>query len=333
MDAMTRRQAVKVIGVGAGAWLAQSAVPAALLGQARTRLAIGTFSATVGVFYPLGSGIAALISKYLPAIEATAEVTGGSRDNMKLLHTGKVQLALAVSDVAWDAAQGQLKDLPDKKVAVRTLLATFPAYLHIVTLEGSGIRTVGDLRGKRVSTGPAAGGSEGVGLRVFEAYDITPQELGSHLRLDYPESAAALKDGKADAFLFNTAVPATLIRDLAATPGIKVRLIPHGDAAPKLVAKHPYYFAASIPRGTYPGVEEDISAIATAVLFVAHAHVQEPQAYEITKLILERADELGAAHAVAKQITLKSAVRGSPIPFHPGAVRYYREKGLPVPSP
>ena len=332
MDTMTRRQATKVIGIGAGAWLAQSAVPPALLGQARTRLAIGTFSATVGVFYPLGSGMAALISKYIPGIEATAEVTGGSRDNMKLLQSGKVQLALAVADVAWDASQGKLKDLPEK-VAVRTLLATFPAYLHIVTLEGSGIRAVGDLRGKRVSTGPAAGGSEGVGLRVFEAYDITPQELGSHLRLDYPESAAALKDGKVDAFLFNTAVPATLIRDLTATPGIKVKLIPHGDAAPKLMAKHPYYFAASIPRGTYPGVDEDTSAIATAALFVAHERVEEPLAYEITKLILERADEVAAVHAVAKQITLKGAVRGSPIPFHPGAVRYYREKGLTVPSP
>lgn len=330
MDTMTRRQATKLIGIGA--WLAQSLVPATLLGQPRTRLAIGTFSATVGVFYPLGSGMAALISKHIPGIEAMAEVTGGSRDNMKLLHTGKVQLALAVSDVAWDAAQGQLKDLPDK-VAVRTLLATFPAYLHIVTLEASGIRTVGDLRGKRVSTGPAAGGSEGVGLRVFEAYDITPQDLGSHLRLDYPESAAALKDGQVDAFLFNTAVPATLIRDLAATPGVKVKLIPHGDAAPKLMVKHPYYFAASIPRGTYTGVDEDISAIATAALFVAHERMEEPLAYEITKLILERTDELVAAHAVAKQITLKSAVRGSPIPFHPGAVRYYREKGLTVPSP
>ncbi len=330
MGTMTRRQATKVIGIGAGAWLAQSALPGALLGQARTRVAIGTFVPTVGVFYPLGSGMAALISKYIPGIEATAEATGGSKDNMKLLHAGKVQLALVVPDVAWDAAQGKLKDLPEK-VALRTLLATFSAYLHIVTLEGSGIRTVGDLRGKRVSTGPAAGGSEGVGLRVFEAYGITPQDLGSHLRLDYPESAAALKDGKVDAFLFNTAVPAILIRDFAATPGIKVKLIPHGDAAPKLAAKHPFYFAAPIPKGTYPGVDEDISAIAATALFVAHERMEEPLAYEITRLILERTPELVAAHKVAQEITLQSAVRGSPIPFHRGALRYYKEKGIPVP--
>ena len=175
-------------------------------------------------------------------------MTGGSRENMKLLHAGKVGLALTVADVAWDAAQGTLKEFPEK-VAVRTLLWTYAAYLHIVTLEGSGIRAVADLRGKRVSMGPAGGGSGGVGLLVFEASGVMPQDLGSHLRLDYPESAAALREGKLDAFLMNTGVRAGVIRELAATPGTKMRLIPHGDAAPKLAAKHPVYFAAPIPKG------------------------------------------------------------------------------------
>lgn len=329
MNRVTRRQVLKLIGVGAGAWLGQGVRAAPLLAQTRTRLSIGT-AGTKGVFYPLGAGMAALISKYMLGIEATAQVTAGSKENMKLLDTGQVQLAFAVPDVAWDAARGQLKEVPER-VAVRTLVATYSSYLHIVTLEGSGIRTVADLRGKRVSTGPAGGGSEGVGLLVFDSYGIRPQDLGSHLRLDYPESAAALKEGQLDAFLYNIGFPVSVIRDLAATPGIKIKLIPNGDAAPKVAAKHAFYFAAPIPKGTYAGVDEDVSTVAAAVLLVAHERMEESLAYGITKLILERTDELVAAHAVAKEITPKSAVRGSPIPFHPGALRYYKEKDIPVP--
>lgn len=331
METLTRRQAIKLIGVGTGIGCGQGVGVGPLLAQTRTHLAIGT-ATKAGVFYPFGSGMAALISKYIPGIEATAELTGGSKENMKLLHAGKLQVALVVPDVAWDAARGQLKEVPEK-VAVRTLLATYSGRLHIVTLEGSGIRTVVDLKGKRVSTGPPAGGSEGVGLQVFEAYGIMPQDLGSHLRLGYAESAAALREGKLDAFLNDGGVPVALIRELAAAPGIKIRLIPNGDVAPKLAAKHPMYFAAPIPKGTYAGVDEDVSTVARAVLFVAHERLEERLAYEITQLVLERAGELVAAHEVAKEITLKSAVQGSPIPFHPGALRYYREKGIAVPSP
>ncbi len=329
MDTLTRRQTLKLFGAGAGLCLGHALGVGSVPAQTRVRLAIGT-ALTKGVFYPLGVGMAALISKYIPGVEATAEVTGGSKENMKLLQAGKVPLALVVPDIALDAARGQLKEVSEK-VAVRALLATYSNYLHIVTLERSGIRTVADLKGKRVSTGAPAGGSEGVGLLVLEAYGIMPQDLGSHLRLDYPESAAALREGKLDAFLMNTGVRAGVIRELAATPGTKMRLIPHGDAAPKLAAKHPFYFAAPIPKGTYPGVDEDISAIAATALFVAHERMDEQLAYEITKLILERTDELAAAHKVAQEITLQSAVRGSPIPFHPGALRYYKEKGIPVP--
>jgi TRAP transporter TAXI family solute receptor len=316
--------------MGAGIWLVESMGSAPLLAQMRTRLSIGT-AGTKGVFYPLGVGIAALISKYIPGTEATAEVTGGSKDNMKLLHTGQIQLALVVPDIAWEAAQGKLKEVPEK-VAVRTLLVTYSGRLHIVTLEGSGIRTVADLKGKRVSMGPPGGGSESAGLLVFEAYGITPQDLGSHLRLGYAESATALKEGKLDAFLFDGGIPGPVIRELVATSGIKMKLIPHGDVAPKLAAKYPFYFSMTIPKGTYTGVDEDVSVVARAVLFVAHERLDERLGYEVTKVILERTEELVAAHVVAKEITLRSAVVGSPIPFHPGAVRYYKEKGVTVPS-
>lgn len=285
-----------------------------------------------GFFYPLGTGIAAAISKYTSAIEASAMVTGGAAENMKLLHEGKVQLALAQADVAWSAAQGKLNGLPDR-VPVRTLLGTVSAYMHIVTVEGLGINTVADLKSKRVSTGLTGSGTEIKALRVLEVHGVTPANLRVHDHSDYPEAAQALKEGKLDAFAWDATLPGKAIVDLAATPGIKIRLLSTGDAVPQMLAKYgPFYFAAPIPKGTYPGVDVDIPAAAGKTLFVADDRLDESRAYEITKAVLEHIPELTAALAAAKEITPTNAVLGSSIPFHGGALRYYKEKGITVPS-
>jgi TRAP transporter TAXI family solute receptor len=332
METMTRRQAITWIGIGVGMSLGHGIRPGPLMAQTRAHLSLAT-AGRGGAFYPLGTGMAALISKYMPGVEATAQLTGGSAANMKLLHEGNVELALTLADSAWDAAQGQLGGLPEK-VPVRTLLGTYSGYMHIVTLEGLGITTVADLKGKRVSTGLPGSGTEVKGVRVFEAYGVTPQDLGRHDRLDYGEAAQALRDGTLDAFLWDAGLPGKVILDLAATPGGTIRLLPTGDAVPPMVAKYgPLYFVAAIPKGTYPGVNEDVSAAAGTNLLVTHERMEEPLAYEITKLLLERTPELVPAYSGAREITLRSAVRGSPIPFHPGALRYYKEQGITVPSP
>jgi TRAP transporter TAXI family solute receptor len=299
--------------------------------QVVTRLSIAT-GGTGGVYYPLGGGMAALISKSIPAVEATAEVTTASVDNMKLLHTGKVALALTLPDTAWDAYQGQIKGFKEK-IAVRTLLALYSNYMHIVTFEGSGIRSVADLKGKRVSTGAPGSGTEVKGLRVLEAYGLTPKDLRSQDRLGVSESAGALKDRKVDAFIWDGGLPTAAILDLAATPGVKIHIVSHADAVPKMVAKYgPLYFVGEIPKGTYAGMELEASVAAVTNLLVAHERMEETLAYQITRLLLERTPELVAVHKAAQEITLKSAVLGSPIPFHPGALRYYKEKGIKVPS-
>jgi uncharacterized protein len=280
----------------------------------------------------LGSGIASAISKHTSGIEATALVTAGAAENMKLLHEKKIELALAQADVAWSAAQGKLNGLPDR-LAVRTLLGTVSGYMHIVTLEGLGINTVTDLRGKRVSTGLTGSGTEIKALRVLDAYDVTPDSLRLHVHQDYPEAAQGLKDGKLDAFAWDATLPGQAIVDLAAEPGIKIRLLATGDAVPKMVAKHgPFYFVAPIPKGTYPGVNEDVAAAAGKTLFVTLDGIGESQAYEITKAVLEHVPELTAAFTAAKEISSTNAVLGSAIPFHPGALRYYKEKGIAVPT-
>lgn len=295
--------------------------------QVKTRLSIAT-GGTGGVYYPLGGGFAALISKYLPGVEATAEVTTASVDNMKLLHANRIAIAFTLPDTAWDAYQGQMKGL-NEKVGVRSVAALYSNYMHIVALEGSGIKSVRDLKGKRVSTGSPGSGTEIKGLRILEAYGITPKDFRSQDRLGASESAGAVKDRRLDAFFWDGGLPTAAVLDLGATPGIKIQLIPHADAVPKMVSKYgPLYFIGMIPKGTYGGVEREVPVAAATNLLTVHERMEEPLAYQITKLLYEHTPELVAVHKAAKEITLNSGVVGSPIPFHPGALRYYKEKNV-----
>jgi TRAP transporter TAXI family solute receptor len=298
--------------------------------QVQTRLSIAT-GGTGGVYYPLGGGLAAMISKHIPHTEATAEVTTASVDNVKLLHGNRVGLAFCLPDTAWEGFNGQLKGLKDK-ANIRTLLSIYSNFMHIVAIDGAGIKSVADLKGKRVSTGSPGSGTEVKGLRVLEAYGITPKDFKSHDRLGAAESAGALKDRKIDAFIWDGGLPTGAVLDLAATPGIKITMIPHADAIPKMVAKYgPLYFVANVPKGMYKGVDEDVPVAAATNLLIVNEKMDEKLAYQITKLVLEHTADLVAVHKAASEISLKSAVVGSPIPFHAGALRYFKEKGVKLP--
>jgi TRAP transporter TAXI family solute receptor len=299
--------------------------------QVKTRLAIAT-GGTGGVYYPLGGGLAALISKHLPGVEATAEVTTASVDNMKLLHANRVGVVFTLPDTALDAYRGQMKGFSEK-VAVRALSAIYANYMQIVAIEGSGINSVADLKGKRVSTGSPGSGVEVKGLRVLEAYGLTPKDFKSQDRLGAAESVGALKDRKLDAFFWDGGIPTASILDLAVTPGMKIRLIPHAEAVPKMISKYgPLYFVATIPKGTYAGMDADVQVAGATNLLAVHERMDENLAYQITKLLHERTADLVAVHSAAKEISLQSATVGSPIPFHPGALRYYKEKGVKAPD-
>lgn len=299
--------------------------------QVKTRLSIAT-GGTGGVYYPIGGGIAALISRYVPGVEATAEATAASVDNLKLLHTGKVALGLAGADIAAEAHTGRLKGLSEK-VAVRTIASIYSNYMHVVTLESTGIRSLPELRGKRVSTGAPGSGTEVKAVRILEAYGLGVRDLRSQDRLSVVESVGAIKDRKIDAFFWNSALPAAAILDLAATPGLKMKLLPHGDSVPKLAQKYgAFYFVGAIPRDVYKGVEADVAVAAETHALVAHERMEEGLAYQITRTLLEHIPELVAVHAAAKELTLKGAVLGSAVPFHPGSIRYYKDKGIAIPG-
>src|SRR6187402_1917809 len=204
--------------------------------QDKKRISIGT-GGTGGVYYPLGGGLAAALSKYVPGVEATAEVTAGSVANMQLIGAGKSELAFTMADTAWDAYNG-LEKFKEKKVALRTLAVFYPNRMQVVSIEGKGVEKFSDLKGKRVSTGAPASGTEVMALRLIEAYGLDPNKAMTRERLSVAESVNALKDRKIDAFFWVGGVPTPSITDLSATPGIKVKLVDHGDGAENMRKKY-----------------------------------------------------------------------------------------------
>ncbi len=298
--------------------------------EKKTRISIGT-GGTGGVYYPLGGGLAAVISKYVPGVEATAEVTAGSIANLQLIGGGKSDVGFTMADAAWDAYMGYDK-FKDHKVALRTLAVFYPNRMHVVTIEGKGIEKFADLKGKRISTGAPASGTEITSMRMMEACGIDPSKDVTRERLSVAESVNALKDRKIDALTWVGGVPTPSITDLAATPGVTIKLIDHAQCADGMRSKYgPMYVKNRILANAYPGEARDTTNIDVWNLLVVPANADEKLVYGITKTLFEKKEELVKVHKDASFLELGNQATGaSPIPFHPGAARYYREKGITV---
>jgi len=293
------------------------------------RLSIAT-GGTGGVYYPMGGGMANILSKYIPYLEATAEVTTASVDNCLLVGKQKAELAFIMADTGWDAYMGKAQF--KEKVALRTLAVLYPNNMHVVTVEGKGIDKISDLKGKRVSTGAPGSGTEVMGLRVIEANGLDPNKDMTRDKLSVSESAGALKDGKIDAFFWVGGLPTAAITDLGATPGVKIKLLNSGDAVPKMREKYgPLYVKGVIPAKTYRGQDTDVPIAVVWNLLICNEKMKEDVAYDILKTLFDHKTELVASHGDARHLSLESqAGGGSPIPFHPGAIRYFAEKGIKI---
>jgi TRAP transporter TAXI family solute receptor len=226
-----------------------------------------------------------------------------------------------------DAARGQGPFAQFGSVPARALAVLYPNYLHLVTLDGSGITRLADLRGRTVSTGAPGSGTEVVAFRVLEAAGINPAADLTTQALGASQSVDALKDGKLHAFFFTGGLPTAAILDLTHTAGITGRLIGTDEALPQLRARYgeSTYFPVVIPKDVY-GTASDVTVVGIANLLVVSETMSEPLAYDITRLLFEKQADLIAIHPQAKDLSLGSAVKGSPIPFHPGAIRFYTEK-------
>lgn len=299
----------------------------AAFAQAR-QLVIAT-GGTGGVYYPLAGGFGAILAKDVPGLTATAEVTGGSVDNMKLIAAKKADVAFTQVDTAVDALNG-VEKFAGAKVPVRSLVVMYPNIMQIVTLESSGITKFDDLKGKRVSTGSPGSGTEIYAFRLIEAAGLDKDKDMKRERLGAAESANALKDGKIDAFFFVAGVPTSAITDVAASPNTKMRLIDHDQLIPKIVAKYgPVYAALAIPAGSYPNQTTAAKMTTVWNIMTVHQDTPEDLAYTLTKTMLEKRADLALVHKEGGNIVAanqKNANAG--IPWHPGALKYFTEKGI-----
>jgi TRAP transporter TAXI family solute receptor len=286
---------------------------------------------TGGVYYPLGGGMAAVLSKYVPGMQATAEVTGGSVANLQLIGTGKPYIALSMVDAALDAHKGQDK-FTGKPVPVRTLAILYPNRMHVVSITATGIKRMADLKGKRVSTGSGGSATEVMAFRVIEAAGLDRDRDMKRERLGVAESVNALKDRKIDAFFWVGGLPTAAVTDLANSPGVTIQMIDHADLVPAMNKKWGnLYVKDRIPKETYKGMEADNQQATVMNILLTHQNMDDKTAYAIVKTLFEKREELERAHKEAANITLANQkTEASSIPWHPGAIKYFAERGIKI---
>jgi TRAP transporter TAXI family solute receptor len=278
---------------------------------------------TGGVYIVYGAGLADVLSKRLK-VAASAQQTTASVDNMKFIGQGKADLAFTLADTAYDAIKGNAPFT--EKVDAQTLAVMYGNYTHIVVKDSSGINSVADLKGKRVSVGAAGSGTEIIANRVFEAFGMDPGKDISRERLAAADSANGLRDGKLDAFFFSGGLPTSAILDLSNS--VKIRLLSDNDAIKKMADKYgPFYVAAKVPAGTYKDVPETtVSSVQN--LLVVNSKMDPALARAIVQTMFDNKADLEAIHSAAKELTLATASVGSPLAFHPGAIEFYKSKGV-----
>ena len=225
---------------------------------------------TGGVYYPLGGGIAAVLSKYVPGMQATAEVTGGSVDNLKLIGSGKPYVGFTMTDAAQDAYRGEDK-FKGNKVPLKTLMILYPNRMHVVSIEGRGVTKMADLKGKRVSTGSPGSATEVMAFRIIEAAGLDKDKDMKRERLGVAESVNAIKDGKIDAFFWVGGLPTAAVTDLANTPGTKIKMIDHAEVVAAMNKKYGnLYVEDTIPKDIYRGMDADNKQATVMNILVAH---------------------------------------------------------------
>ena len=279
-----------------------------------------------GVYYPMGVALSQIFAKDIPNARATAQVTKASAENLNLLQAGRGELALTLADALSNAWKGDAEaGFPKKLDKLRGLSATYNNYIQIVASADSGIKTLADLKGKRVSVGAAKSGTELNARAIFKAAGLGYGDLAKVEYLPFGESVELMKNRQLDATLQSAGLGVASIRDLATAVKIVVIPVP-ADVVDKV--GDPAYQAAMIPANTYGGQTEAVATAAIPNFLVTHNGVSDDVAYRMAKAMYDNIDTLYAAHNAAKNIKRENAIKGMPVPLHPGAERYYREVGL-----
>ncbi len=299
------------------------------LAGAQQQLSIST-GGTGGVYYPYGGGLAELINKYVDGYAAVAEVTGASVENMALIGRGDSDLALALADTVYQAYTGTGRFEGRRIEKTRALGSIYPNAVQIVTLANSGIKSLQDLKGKRVSVGAPGSGTEVNANAILEANGITYDQLTVQ-RLNFNETADALRDGDIDAGFWSVGPPTSSILNLAATRDIAI--VPLSDDEIANAQKlEPVFAPYTLRAGMYDKVDTPVPSISIPNVLVVNADMSDDLAYAITKVLFEKTAELIAIHPAANDTTVDFSLTSTPVPLHPGAIRYYEEIGATIPD-
>ncbi|MBU0653422.1 MAG: TAXI family TRAP transporter solute-binding subunit [Proteobacteria bacterium] len=280
-----------------------------------------------GAYYPLGGGMSVIVQKTVEGFRCAAESTGASVENSRLVGNGDSDMGMVMGSVGYNASQGKAPF--EKKYDVVALFQMYPAPQHLVTTAQSGIKSIADLKGKKVSIDVPGSGCSTMAKIILEEAGFNLEKDLTIANLSQTESVQALKDGVVDAVFFNFAYPGSAVMDLAATRDIV--LVPVDQKlADKIVKKHPYYVKIVIPGKTYSKVDQDVLCLGDSNVMIANKNMKDDVAYKVVKAIYSNVKEgkyaLINVHPVAAQLTPQNAVN-SPLPLHPGAAKYFKEVG------
>lgn len=295
--------------------------------QAKEFLSIAT-GGTSGTYYPIGGAIAKAVSKS-GVLQVTAETGNASVANINLVSKGEIEVAFAQNDISYWAFAG--KQMFKKPLSnLRAVAALYPEHVQLITLKDSNIKSLADLKGKRVSVGAPGSGVEADVQAIFQVANLTYKDMKVDY-LDFGATTSRFKDNQIDSGFVVAGYPTASIMDLATTKPITLL---NFDSAflNKLAKEHPYFVPSTIPAGTYTGIDTVINTPAVMAILITNDNVSEAAMYEFTKELYANISDVHAAHAMARDIKLQTALDGLTIPLHPGAAKFYKEKGMKLPE-
>jgi TRAP transporter TAXI family solute receptor len=295
-------------------------VPLALGQEAKLILATG---GTAGTYYPFGGAMAKIWNSKIPGMNVTAQSTGASAENVRLINKKEVELALVQSDTI-DFAYHAKEAFKEKLTKMAAIAVLYPEIIQIVVRGDGPVKTFAGLKGMKIGVGAPGSGTEANFRQLLDVYGMKKEDVRSQF-LSFSESAEQFKDKHIDAFIVTAGIPNAAIMDVAVMQSIRILSIP-GDKIGQLTKKYPFLSSAVIPANTYKNQPAEVKTVAVAAVLIASSELKEDVVYKLTKTLFENQTELVAAHAKGKELNIKTAVTGVSIPYHPGATKYYKEK-------
>ncbi len=281
---------------------------------------------TSGTYYPIGGAIAKAVSSD-PSIKATAETGNASVANINLVAKGEIEVVFAQNDISYWAYNGQMM-FPEAKKNLRAVASLYPEHVQLIVAGDAKIAKIGDLKGKRVGVGAAGSGVEADVRAIMQVANLTYDDMKTSM-LDFGATTNRFKDKQIDAGFVVAGIPTASIMDL--TTSNDVTLLSFDDEfLAKLAKDHPYFVPSVIPANTYASIKTDVKTPAVMAVLLTHDKVSDEVVYAFTKAMFENLENIHASHAKAKEITLNTALDGLTVPLHPGAAKFYKEKGMKV---